>query len=132
MRRAAHRGRLPLSAVDPAAALDEQDLARYANAVGDRWPLELALVGGARVDDARGVVPQRERGPEYVVVLVSEAFEALPWLERVHQASSAWDPGAMGAPAEFHCYTRAEYDRRLASVAILRWVSERGVPITDL
>lgn len=118
--------------MDPAAALNEPDLARYGREVGERWPLELALVGGARVDDARGVVPQRERGPEYVVVLVSEAFAEIPWLERVHQASSAWNAEAMGAPAEFHCYTRAEYDRRLTSLAILRWVSERGVPITDL
>lgn len=118
--------------MDPSSALNEAELARYAGAVGERWALELAIVGGARVDDARGVVPQRERGPEYVVLLVSEAFGAVPWLERVHQASSDWDAAAMGAPAEFHCYTRAEYDRRLASLAILRWVSERGVPITDL
>ena len=28
--------------------------------------------------------PQRERGPEYVIVLVSEHFDGVPWLERVY------------------------------------------------
>lgn len=111
-------------------ALNDRELARYARRVGDRWPLERALVGGARVDDARGVVPQRERGPEYVVVLVSEEFEGVPWLERVHQATSLWDAGEMGAPAEVHCYTGAEFERRRESLPIVRWVAERGLPIT--
>lgn len=112
--------------------LNDGELAQYARRVGDRWPLEQAIVGGARVDDARGVVPQRERGPEYVVILVSEAFEGVPWLERVHEASSLWDAGAMGAPAELHCYTAAELERRRDTAAVVRWAFERGVPIMDV
>ena len=54
---------------------------------------------------ARG--PQRERGSEWVVVLVSEHFDGVPWLERVHQAASLWDADEMGAPADVHCYTPA-------------------------
>jgi hypothetical protein len=112
--------------------LDDGELARFARRVGDRWTLERAIVGGARVDDARGVVPQRERGPEYVVILVSESFDGIPWLERVHQASGLWDADAMGAPAEVHCYTTAEFERRREALPVVRWAEERGVPLLDV
>ena len=52
--------------------------------VTGRWPAQRALLGGARVDDLHGAPPQRERGPEYVVVFVSEHFDGVPWLERVY------------------------------------------------
>ena len=113
-------------------ALNDRELARFAQRVGEHWPLDRAIVGGARVDDARGVVPQRERGPEYVVILVSEAFEGVPWLERVHEASGLWDAGEMGASAEVHCYTAAEFERRRDALPVVRWAFERGVPILDL
>ena len=48
----------------PEQALNDRELARYARRVGDRWPLERAIVGGARVDDARGVVPSASAGPD--------------------------------------------------------------------
>ena len=112
--------------------LNDRELARYARRAGDRWPLEEALVGGARVDDARGVMPQRERGPEFVVVLVSEGFDGVPWLERVHQAASIWDADEMGAPAEVHCYTPVVFERKRDTLPVLRWVSARGVPITEV
>jgi hypothetical protein len=84
-------------------ALNESELRRYLQRVGDRWPLERAVLGGARVADAQGAGPQRERGPEYVLVLVSGAFDGIPWLERVYQASSLWDADEMGDPADVHC-----------------------------
>ena len=70
-----------------ATALNRRELQRYLDRVGDRWPIEAAMLGGARVADERGAPPQRERGPEFVVVLVSHAFEGMPWLERVYQAA---------------------------------------------
>ena len=88
-----------------AEALNERELRRYVSRVSDRWPLSRALLGGARVDDARGAAPQRERGPEYVVVLVSERFDGVPWLERVYQAAALWDAAEMGDHADVHCYT---------------------------
>jgi hypothetical protein len=112
--------------------LNDRELARYARRVGDRWPLQTAIVGGARVDDARGVVPQRERGPEYVVILVSDGFDGVPWLERVHQAASLWDAGEMGAPAELHCYTPAEFERKREALPVVRWAAERGLPLLDI
>jgi hypothetical protein len=111
-------------------ALNERELGRYARRVSDRWPLDRALVGGARVDDARGVLAQRERGPEFVVVLVSEGFDGIPWLERVHQAASLWDGSEMGAPAEVHCYTPVEYERKRASLPVVAWVADRGIALT--
>ena len=112
-----------------ADALNERELGRYARRVAERWPLERALVGGARVDDARGVLPQRERGAEYVVILVSEGFDGVPWLERVHQAGSLWDASEMGGRADVHCYTAAEFDRKREALAVVRWAAERGLDL---
>ncbi len=50
--------------------------------------------------------PQRERGPEYVVVLVSEHFDGVPWLERVYVTGTLWDAYEMGATRRLHAYTR--------------------------
>ena len=110
-------------------ALNEAELQRYLQRVGDRWPIDRALLGGARVADARGAGPQRERGPEYVVVLVSEQFDGIPWLERVYQAGSLWDAAEMGAPADVHCYTQAEFERRITTLPRVREAFERGLDL---
>jgi hypothetical protein len=115
--------------VQVADALNEVELGRYARRVGDRWPLAHLIVGGARVDDARGVLPQRERGAEYVVILVSEGFDGIPWLERVYQAGSLWDVTEMGAQADVHCYTPAEFGRKREALPVVRWAAERGVDL---
>jgi len=109
-----------------ADALNERELGRYARRVGDRWPLARLIVGGARVDDARGVLPQRERGPEFVIVLVSDGFDGVPWLERVYQAASLWDSAEMGAQADVHCYTPAEFERKRGALPVVGWAAERG------
>ena len=118
-------GRTHLTSSD----LNLVELRRYARRVSDRWPLEGALLGGARVADARGAPPQRERGEEYVVVLVSEHFDGVPWLERVHQAGSLWDAGEMGAPADVHCYTPAEFERKREGLARVRDVADSGLDL---
>jgi hypothetical protein len=110
-------------------ALNLRELRRYLSRVGDRWALEGALVGGARVDDAKGAGPQRERGPEWIVVLISSAFAGLPWLERVYVAGSLWDASEMEAQADVHCYTPAEYERKLESLPVVRRVRERGIDL---
>jgi len=115
--------------VTVAAAVDEQELGRYAQRVSDRWPLTRAVVGGARVQDAHGALPQRERGEEYVVVLVSEFFDGVPWLERVYQAASLWDAGAMGDRADVHCYTPAELQRKLEALPAVRLAVENGIDV---
>ena len=110
-------------------SLNEQELRRYLQRVGDRWPLERAVLGGARVADAQGAGPQRERGPEYVLVLVSSAFDGVPWLERVYQAGSLWDASEMGDTADVHCYTPAELERKVESLPRVRVAVERGLDL---
>jgi hypothetical protein len=99
-------------AVEVTIAVNRRELQRYLARVGDRWPIDAAVLGGARVDDEQGAPPQRERGPEFVMILVSQAFEGMPWLERVYHAGSLWDGLEMGAPAEVHCYTPDEFARK--------------------
>jgi uncharacterized protein len=112
-----------------AEAVNQRELHRYVQRVSDRWPLERALVGGARVDDSHGLGEQRERGPEFVVVLVSEFFAGVPWLERVYQAGSLWDAAEMGDPADVHCYTPSEFERKVAALAPVRRAVETGIDV---
>ena len=109
--------------------LNRRELERYIQRVTDRWPVQRVLLGGARVADAQGALPQRERGPEYVVVFVSEHFDGVPWLERVHIAGTLWDAYEMGAPAEVHCYTQVEFDRKVEQLAVVRAALETGVEL---
>ncbi|HEV2059222.1 MAG TPA: hypothetical protein VGR11_07685 [Solirubrobacteraceae bacterium] len=97
--------------------------------MGDRWPLERAVLAGARVADLRGAPPQRERGPEYVVVLVSGAFDGMPWLERVYHAGNLWDASEMGARADMHCYTPAELERKVASLRVVHEAVSGGLDL---
>ena len=109
--------------------LNEAELRRYLQRIGDRWPLDRAIIGGARVADARGALPQRERGPEWVVLLVSEAFDGVPWLERVYQAGSLWDASEMGAPADVHAYTPAEFERKLETLQLVKLTARYGLDL---
>jgi hypothetical protein len=115
--------------VTVAEALNERELARYVARVSDRFPLERAILGGARVADARGAWPQRERGPEYVIVLVSEMFDGMPWLERVYQCGALWDANEMGDRADVHCYTPAEFERKRQALPAVRRVVEEGIEL---
>jgi hypothetical protein len=109
--------------------LNRRELERYVQRVTDRWPVQRALLGGARVADMQGAPPQRERGPEYVVVFVSEHFDGVPWLERVYQTGSLWDAYEMGAPADVHCYTPAEFERKRETLRVVRETAEHGLEL---
>jgi len=109
--------------------LNHRELERYVRRVSDRWPLDRALLGGARVADLRGAGPQRERGPEYVIVLISEYFDGVPWLERVYVAGTLWDSYEMGAPADVHAYTQAEFERRREKLPAVRETAETGLEL---
>ena len=112
-----------------AEALNRAELDAYVRRIGDRFPLHRAFLGGARVDDERGAAPQRERGPEYVVVLVSEHFDGIPGRERVYQAGSLWDACEMGERAEIHAYTPAEFERKRAQLAAVRDAEDHGLEL---
>lgn len=109
--------------------VNRAELRRYLRRVSDRWPVEAAYLGGARVDDENGAGPQRERGPEYVVVLVSDAFDSVPWLERVYSAGSLWDGLEMGSGAEVHCYTQAEFRRKRDQIPRVRSAAWHGIDL---
>ena len=113
-------------------AVNRRELRRYIERISDRWRLDAALLGGARVADERGAPPQRERGPEFVVVLVSSAYDGMPWLERVYQAGSLWDGLEMGASADVHCYTPAEFERKRATLPVVTQASEDGLDLLVL
>lgn len=112
-----------------AMEVNRRELDRYVRRVTDRWPVQRALLAGARVDDLQGAPPQRERGPEYVVVLVSEHFDGVPWLERVYQAGILWDAYEMGERAEVHCYTPVEFERKVEQLPIVRAAAEHGLEL---
>ena len=116
----------------PGEGIDRRELERYVQRVTDRWPAQRALLGGARVADLNGAPPQRERGPEYVVVLVSEFFDGVPWLERVYVAGSLWDAAEMRDPADVHCYTPPEFERKRAKLASVRDAAEDGLDLLAL
>ena len=121
-----------LSEAERAPAVNRRELKAYLARISDRWPIEVALLGGARVADERGAPPQRERGPEFIVVLVSPAFEGMPWLERVYHAGNLWDALELGAPADVHCYTPAEFERRRANLPAVRDAAEQGLDLLTL
>jgi hypothetical protein len=112
-----------------AEPVNRRELDRYVQRVSDRWPLQRALLGGARVDDDLGRGPQRERGEEFVVVFVSEFFAGVPWLERVYQAGSLWDASEMGDPADVHCYTPDEFARKVTALPAVRRTAECGIDL---
>jgi uncharacterized protein len=112
-----------------AEEVNRRELGRYVQRVDDRWPLERALLGGARVADLRGAGEQRERGPEYVVVLVSDGFAGVPWLERVYQAGSLWDAAEMGDFADVHCYTAREFERKRERLPVVARVAREGLDL---
>jgi hypothetical protein len=115
--------------VEVTTAVNRRELQRYLDRVGDRWPIDTAVLGGARVDDEQGAPPQRERGPEFVVILVSQAFEGMPWLERVYQAGSLWDGLEMGSPADVHCYTPGEFARKRMTLPRVMQAVRTGIDL---
>jgi hypothetical protein len=60
-------------------------------------------------------------------VLVSEAFDGMPWLERVYQAGALWDAMEMGDGADVHCYTPPEFLRKRTSMPAVQSVVDRGM-----
>jgi len=92
----------------------EHELRSYLRRVGERWPLEAAY--------------HRRRDPdeEHLVVLVSQAFDGMPWLERTTTARNLWDSGTMQGGVDVHCYTPAEVERKRGTVRPIAAAIEKG------
>ena len=110
-------------------AVNRRELQRYLDRVGDRWPIDVAVLGGARVADEQGAPPQRERGPEFIVILVSHSFEGMPWLERVYHAGLLWDGLEMGGEADVHCYTPDEFGRKRVTLPRVTQAVDHGIDL---
>ena len=54
----------------------------------------------------------------------------MPWLERVYQAGRLWDASEMGAPADVHCYTPPELERKIQSLRAVREAVRDGVDLS--
>lgn len=118
--------------VDVASAINRAELRRYLERISDRWQLEGAILGGARVADEQGAPPQRERGAEFVLILVSSSYDGMPWLERVYQAGALWDALEMGAAADIHCYTPAEFERKRRAMPAVREAAHHGLDLLSV
>lgn len=115
--------------MDIASAVNRSELSRYLERVSDRWQLEGAILGGARIADEQGAPSQRERGPEFILILVSSSYDGMPWLERVYQAGSLWDALEMGDAADIHCYTPAEFERKRQTLPAVREAAQNGLDL---
>ena len=110
--------------VELATALNRRELQRYLDRVGDRWPIETASAGrraGRRRTRRAAAARARARVRGRAGV---PAFEGMPWLERVYHAGVAVGRAEMGAPADVHCYTPDEFERKRATLR----VGARGEP----
>lgn len=110
-------------------ALNRAELRRYLGRISDRWRLDGAYLGGAAVTGDRGEQALADRAAQFTVVLVSDAFDEIPWLERVYVATSLWDALEMGAAADVHCYTRAEFERKRDSMPVVRDAVWQGLDL---
>jgi hypothetical protein len=107
--------------VQATLALNRTELRRYLERISDRWRLDGAYLGGTALTGGPAEQSLAAGRPvEFTVVLVSDAFDEIPWLERVYVAGSLWDALEMGAPADVHCYTRAEFERKRDSMPAVR------------
>ena len=106
--------------VQATLALNRAELRRYLERISDRWRLDGAYLGGAAVTGDSGEQALGDRAAQFTVVLVSDAFNEIPWLERVYVATSLWDALEMGGAADVHCYTRPEFERKRDSMPVVR------------
>ena len=62
-------------------------------------------------------------------MLVPPASTACPGSSACYQAGSLWDASEMGEPAEVHCYTPAELERKIVQLAGVRRAADRGLEL---
>ncbi len=88
------------------------------------------MLGGARVADERGAPPQRERGPEYVADAgLAARSTGCHGSSASTRRASLWDALEMGAPADVHCYTPAEFDASETRCAAVREAADHGLDL---
>jgi len=73
-----------------------------------------------------GVIVKRDGNR---IELRQDTDRGIPWLERVYQAGSLWDASEMGDPADVHCYTPGEFERKIAALPAVRRVADCGLDL---
>ncbi len=63
------------------------------------------------------------------MVLISDHFSGIPWLERVYQAGNLWDASEMTDDADVHAYTPEEFERKLEQLPRVRNAVENGIEL---
>jgi predicted nucleotidyltransferase len=67
------------------------------------------------------------RASDIDLVVVADAFEGIPWIERLHLVLSLWDGEVDLEPL---CYTPAEFKRRSNQATIVREAARTGIRLT--
>ncbi|MDR7414949.1 MAG: nucleotidyltransferase domain-containing protein [Armatimonadota bacterium] len=97
--------------------VDWKRLRRFLHRVHERFPLERVLLFGSR---ARG---DELETSDYDLLLVSEAFRALTWRERLRQIMDLWDLEVDLQPL---CYTPEEFVRKRQELCVVAEAVESG------
>lgn len=97
--------------------VDRDALAKFLARVGERFPLERALLFGSR---ARG---DELTESDYDVLLVSNAFAGLNPSERVAEVLDRWE---LPQSLEPLCYTPEEFERKRGEIGIVSEALREG------
>jgi predicted nucleotidyltransferase len=98
--------------------IDRGRLDVFLKRVQTRFPLEQAILVGSR---ARG---DELMESDYDLILISSAFEGLPWRDRIAAVLDLWDLEVDLQPL---CYTPGEYARKLAELSTVSEAARDGL-----
>ena len=103
-----------------ADALNERELGRYVRRVGDRWPLARRdRRRRARRRRARRPAPARARRRSSSSCSSRRASTECRGSSASTRRRSLWDAAEMGAQADVHCYTPAEFERKREALPVV-------------
>jgi predicted nucleotidyltransferase len=98
--------------------VDRDRLDAFLKRVQARFPLDRAILVGSR---ARG---DELMESDYDLVLVSAAFEGLPWRDRIAVVLDLWE---MDVDLQPLCYTPEEYARKVAEISSVAEAARDGL-----
>lgn len=100
--------------------LNRAELNRFLASVGEKFPLERAILFGSR---ARG---DALLSSDYDLVLVSRKFEGMDFSDRMRRVCEHWK---LAEGLEVLCYTPKEFKRKSAQICIVRQAIEEGLEL---
>ena len=106
--------------------MDEETFAevkRFPERLRQDWPLEQAILFGSRARE------DHLRYSDVDLLLVSDAFEGIPFPDRPSKLYQHWKGGL---PLEILCYTPAEFDKKRQMIGLVRDAVEEGISFLPL